>query len=314
MTTTKKKLGNVKDIVNRFGILLVLVLLCVVGALTTDKFLTWDNLMNILRQNSFTMIVACGITMVIICGKTDLSAGAVCCIGGTIGVDFYIKTGSIAIAFVVAVVIGLICGFANGYMVAALNVPAFIATLATQIVCRGAVLMYTGGWPIYNLGGITVLGKGYWPIIFILIFFSVTWIILNRTRLGRHMYATGGNEDVAIASGIKTKRLLISTFMMCSAFAAFAGVLLMCRLSSASPTAAEGLEFEAIIGTIIGGTSFSGGIGTIGGSMIGCLIMGVINNILNLLGVQSYIHQVIKGLLIAVAVIYDINARNKKSR
>lgn len=313
MNTANKGKLTFKTVMNKFGIVFALIALLAVGAIALpETFPTLENLMNVLRQNSFTMIIACGITMIIICGKTDLSAGAVCCLGGCIGVDFYIKTGSVSAAFGMAIAVGLIAGFCNGAMVALFNLPAFIATLATQIICKGVVLIYTGGWPIYNLGNITVLGKGYWPIVFIVIFLAITWFILNRTRYGRHIYATGGNAEVATASGIKTKRVLISTFMLCSVFSSIAGVLLMCRLTSAAPTAASGLEFEAIIGAIVGGTSFSGGIGTIGGTMVGCLIMGLINNILNLLGVQSYYHQVIRGLLIAFTVIYDINMKNKK--
>ena len=310
MSISKNKVMN---FLNKYGMVLVLALLVIIGTVSVDEFLTWSNIMNIFRQNSFVMIIACGITMICICGKTDLSAGAVCCLSGVVGIDLYMKTDNILVGFIVAVGVGLICGFLNGYMVSYLHLPAFIATLAMQIIAKGVVLLYTGGWPIYNIGRINVLGTGYYPLLFTICFYIVTYYILNYSKFGRHLFATGGNEDVTIASGLNTKKITIATFMLCSGVSAFSGLLLMCRLNSATPTAANGYEFEALIGAVLGGTSSSGGIGTIVGTFVGCLIMGTINNILNLMGVQSYIHQIIKGVLIAVAVIYDINMRNKKS-
>jgi len=309
-------MNNIKSkllkFINRFGVFLILILFYIFGVLFVPGFSNWNNIMNIFRQNSFVMIIACGITMICIAGKSDLSAGAVCCLSGVVGIDLYMKTDSILVGFAVALSIGLLCGFLNGFMVAHYNLPAFIATLAMQIFAKGAVLLYTNGWPIYNIGRINFLGTNYYPIIFMLICYVLTWFVLTQTKFSRHLFAVGGNEEVAIASGINTKAITIATFMISSAFSALAGILLMCRLNSAAPTAASGYEFEALIGVVLGGTSSSGGIGTIAGTFVGCLIMGTINNILNLLGVQSYIHQIIKGLLIAVSVIYDINAKNKK--
>ncbi len=311
MSNTKP---GILQFINRFGVFLILIALLLFGTFAVNGFATWGNIMNIFRQNSFVMIIACGITLIAICGKTDLSAGAVCCLSGVIGIDCYMKTDNILVGFLVAIAIGVLCGFVNGAMVSYFNLPAFIATLSMQIFARGAVLLYTDGWPIYNIGRINYLGTNYYPIVFMLLFYLVTWFLLRYTKFARHLFAVGGNEEVALASGIRTKRVIVSTFVFCSAVSAFSGMLLMCRLNSAAPTAAEGYEFEALIGVVLGGTSSSGGIGTITGTFVGCLIVGVINNILNLMGVQSYIHQIIKGLLIAICVIYDINARNKKTK
>ena len=309
-----RALQALQTLTKRYGIVFVLLVMCTIGAIASPVFLTFQNLTNIVRQNSVVMIIACGITMIIISGHTDLSAGAVCTFGGCVGVDIFLKTGSVVVTFLAAVAVGVACGAVNGILATKFHLPAFIATLAMQIAAKGAVLLYTGGKPIYNIGTIGQFGKGYTPILIMFAFVVVTWVLLSKTRYGRYVYAIGGNEEVAMASGIRTQRIRMVTYMLCSGFTAFAGVLLMGRLNCGSPIAADGFEFEAIIGTIVGGTSFSGGIGNIWGTVVGCLIMGVINNILNLLGVQSYIHQIIKGCLIAAAVIYDLNMRNRKRR
>lgn len=299
--------------IGKIGIIFVLFALIIIGSLVSPDFLSTGNFINIFRQNSFVLIIACGITMLIISGQTDLSAGAVSAFGGVVAIDVFMKTNSFFLAFLSAILIGIICGSINGLVATKFNVPPFITTLATSTAIRGATLLYTGGKNIYNIGNIAVLGKGAIPIYFSLIICLISWFILNKTKYGRHLYAVGGNADVALASGIKTHKTRITAYIVCSSLAAISGVLLMGRLNSAMPVAASGYEFEAIIGAIIGGTSFSGGIGNIGGSIIGVLIVGIINNILNLLGIHSYIHQIIKGLIIALAVIYDINMRNRKT-
>ena len=304
---------KLKKIIGNFGIFFVLILLLIIGSFATPSFLTMTNIMNVFRQNSFIILMSCGITMLIISGQTDLSAGAVCAFGGCVGIDIYIKTGSFILAFLSAILVGVVCGAINGIIATKFNVPSFIATLAMQIAARGAVLLYTGGQNIYNIGDIGQFGKGATPIYFAGVVCFLTWFVLSKTRYGRYLYAVGGNAEVALASGVKAEMIRIDAYIVCSAISAFTGVLLMGRLNSASPIAANGYEFEAIIGAIIGGTSFHGGIGNIGGSIVGCLIVGFINNILNLLGIQSYIHQVIKGFIIAFAVTYDINMRNRKS-
>lgn len=309
MKKTRKKILN---FINRFGVLIILIALFVYGSLFVPRFLTWNNLMNMFRQNSFVMIIACGITLISIAGRTDLSAAAVCCMSGVIGIDIYMKTDSILIGFAVTLTLGVICGLLNGLMVAYCHLPAFIATLAMQILAKGFVLLYTNGWPIYNIGRIGFLGTNYYPMIFMFACYVITWFVLTKTKFARHLFAVGGNEEVAIASGINTKKITIATFVICSAFSALSGILLMCRLNSGAPTAANGYEFEALIGTVLGGTSSNGGVGTITGTFVGCLTVGVINNILDLLGVQANVHEIIKGILIALAVIYDINAKNKR--
>ena len=295
------------------GIIFILVLLIALGSLISPDFLNAGNLMNILRQNSFIVIISCGITMLIISGQTDLSAGAVCAFGGVVAVDIFMKTNSVILAFLSAIVVGILCGAINGFVTTKFNVPPFITTLATSTSVRGATLLYTGGKNLYNIGEIANFGKGSIPIYFSLVICIISSFVLKKTMYGRHLYAVGGNADVALASGIDPHRVRIIAYIICSTSATISGLLLMGRLNSAMPVAAVGYEFEAIIGAIIGGTSFSGGIGNIGGSVIGVLIVGVINNILNLLGIHSYIHQIIKGFIIALAVVYDINMRNRKT-
>ena len=319
MQAKSKKAGFWTTLRTKYSIIMVLMLLFVVCSFLNSNFLTWGNLTNISRQISVTTILAFGETILIICGLLDLSSGSVVAFAGTISVLAYKATGSMPLAILVSVAVAVICNALNGVMVTKFRTPAFIATLAMQTMARGAALLLTAGQNVYQIGDYTILGQGsVWmiptPILFMLFFFAMTWYILNDTKFGRSLYAIGGNEEAAIASGIAVKKIKMNAYLLNGVLVGVAAVLFMSRVNAGLPNGAQGYEFDALTTTIIGGTSFSGGIGTAGGTLIGAFIVGFLNNIMNLTSVNSYVQQIIRGLIIALAVIYDIFAKSKRTR
>jgi inositol transport system permease protein len=197
--------------------------------------------------------------------------------------------------------------------------PPFIATLAVMTMARGVVLLYTTGQSIYQIGNFVVFGQGVvfnipFTVIFMVLMLLLTWYILNNTRFGRSLYAIGGNEEAANASGIQVSRSKFVCYLINGCLVGLAGVLFMSRNNAGLPNAAQGYEFEALTAAVIGGTSFSGGIGTAMGTLAGAFIVGILNNIMNLIGVNSYVQQIVKGVIIALAVIMDLQAKNKRAR
>jgi inositol transport system permease protein len=315
----KKKPGSFSALLSRYSILLVLAVLFLVCTVLNSNFLTWGNLTNISRQISVTTILAFGETILIICGLLDLSSGSVIAFAGTLSVIAYKATGSMPLAIAVSVAVAMFCNLLNGIMVTKFRAPAFIATLAMQTMARGAALYMTAGQNVYQIGDYVVLGQGSIgivpiPIIIMLFFFGITWYVLYHSRFGRSLYAIGGNEDAANASGIAVNRIKMGAYLLNGLLVGVAAVLFMSRVNAGLPNGAQGYEFDALTTTIIGGTSFSGGIGTAGGTLIGAFIVGFLNNIMNLTSVNSYIQQIIRGLIIAMAVIYDIYAKTRRTR
>lgn len=314
-----KKRITFNALLSRYSILLVLVVLFLCCTLLNANFLTWGNLTNISRQISVTTILAFGQTLLIICGLLDLSSGSVIAFAGTLSVIVYKATGSMPLAIAVSIAVAMFCNLLNGVMVTTFKTPAFIATLAMQTMARGAALYMTTGQNVYQIGDYTVLGQGSLgiiptPIVIMVFFFGVAWYILNHSRFGRSLYAIGGNEDAANASGIAVKRVKVGAYLVNGLLVGVAAVLFMSRVNAGLPNGAQGYEFDALTTTVIGGTSFSGGIGTAGGTIIGAFIVGFLNNIMNLTSVNSYIQQIIRGLIIAMAVIYDIYAKTRRTR
>jgi inositol transport system permease protein len=306
-------------LLSRYSILLVLVVLFLCCTVLNANFLTWGNITNISRQISVTTILAFGETILIICGLLDLSSGSVVAFAGTLSVIVYKATGSMPLAILVSIAVAMFCNLLNGVMVTTFKTPAFIATLAMQTMARGAALYMTTGQNVYQIGNYIVLGQGSvgvvpTPILIMVFFFGITWYILNHSRFGRSLYAIGGNEAAANASGIAVKRVKMGAYLINGLLVGIAAVLFMSRVNAGLPNGAQGYEFDALTTTIIGGTSFSGGIGTAGGTMIGAFIVGFLNNIMNLTSVNSYIQQIIRGLIIAMAVIYDIYAKTRRTR
>jgi inositol transport system permease protein len=206
----------------------------------------------------------------------------------------------------------------SGTLVSVYKTPPFIATLAITTIARGSVLLFTQGQDIYQIGSFVVFGQGQVgiipvPVIFMVLMLILTWYILNHSRFGRALYAIGGNEEAANASGIKVNHTKFFCYVINGVLVGLAGILFMSRINAGIPNAASGYEMEALTAAIIGGTSFSGGVGTAIGTLAGAFIVGIINNIMNLIGVNSYLQQIIKGIIIALAVILDIRAKSRRS-
>ncbi len=307
----------VQKISREYSIYIVLLILFILCTFLNENFLTVGNLTNISRQISVTTILAFGATILIIGGMLDLSCGSVLALSGTISVYVYTQGGTLLSAVFVGILVGVLCNFVNGILVQVFHAPPFIATLAMLTMARGAALLFTKGRDIYQIGNYTVLGQGSIgiipiPVIVMLAIMGLTWYMLSHTRFGRSLYAIGGNEDAARVSGINTGKIKIMAYLINGVFVAIAGMLFMARINVGSPNGGVGYEFEALTAAIIGGTSFSGGIGSASGTLAGAFIVGFLNNIMNLLGIDSYLQQTIKGAIIALAVIYDIYAKNKR--
>lgn len=277
-----------------------------------------DNISNIMKQLAVSTILAYGEMLLIISGMLDLSSGAVLALSGVFSVYVYKGTDSLLLAFLVAIFIAVICNIVNAIMVTNFKTPPFIATLAMQMAARGIALLFTNGQNIPQLGRYTVFGQGSIgpvpiSILFIMVITIVIWYILRHTSLGRSLYAIGGNEEAAIASGISVNRNKYIVFIINGVLVGIAGVLFMSRVNAGLPNGAVGYEMEGLTAAIVGGTSFSGGVGTTMGTFAGALIIGCLNNIMNLTGVNSYVQQIVKGTIIALAVIWDIYSKNKKT-
>ena len=313
---TREKWQTIKS---RYSIYLVLIVMIIVCNLLNENFLSPRNISNISAQISVTTILAFGETILIIGGLLDLSCGSVLALAGVLSVYVFKETGSLSLAFAVGLLVGVLCNFVNGILVRRFNIPAFIATLAMMTVARGIALLFTKGQNIYQIGDYVWFGQGKigfipLPVFFMIIVGIATWYILGHTSFGRSLYAVGGNEEAARASGINVGRIKIGAYLINGAFVGLAGILLMARTNVGAPNAGQGYEFEALTAAIIGGTSFSGGLGTAGGTLAGAFIVGFLNNIMNLTGVDSYLQQVIKGGIIALAVGYDMWAKVNRTR
>ncbi|WP_411336792.1 ABC transporter permease [Ruminococcus gauvreauii] len=317
MNKTKKM--NVADIYGKFGIFIILIGTIIISAIISPAFLSVNNLTNVIRQNVTIGIVACGAQLVLLCGDVDLSAGSVAAFAGCLAAMVQVAVGNPVIALLTGIIIGGLIGFFNGAVITGCNIPSFIMTLATQQAARGAILTITKAKPISNLEGFTWFGQGYIgpvpvPILIWIIVLLITGFILNKMRFGRYIYAVGGNKVAAQASGIKVKRIITKCFTFAGLMSGLGGVVLMARVNSGQPNGGEQLEFDAITAVIIGGTSMSGGVGNIYGTIAGALFVGFLINIMTLLNVSAYFQQIVKGAIIALAVIIDVKVRNKSSK
>ena len=322
-TVGAKRVSNLgahwSALTSKYSIYLVLIGMIVVSSFLSPVFLSETNFSNISRQISITTILAFGQTLLIICGMIDLAQGSVMALAGLLAVMFFKMNGQLVPSLFVGVLIGVLCNLASGVIVTKFNTPPFIATLAMQTSARGAALLLTSGQNVYQLQNFVVWGQGIvldipTPVIFLIGVTIFSWYLLNHSRLGRYIYAIGGNQEAARASGIKIKRTKLMAFAINGVFVGLAGVLYMSRVNAGLPNAGVGFEFDAMTAAIIGGTSFSGGIGTAIGTLAGAFIMGFLGNIMNLLGIQSYLQQVIKGGIIVMAVAYDIASKSKRTK
>ncbi len=303
------------------GIIIALLVLCVLLAVlpaTSSSFLSTQNVFNILRQISTNMLIACAMTMVIILGGIDLSVGSIIALSGVIAAGCVSRYQlPIAAALIAGVLVGLLIGVFNGFVICKTTIPPFIVTLATMNIARGLAKVYTGGSPVrvvtktWQFIGAGYIGPVPVPVIIMIVVIVITALMMNKTKLGRHIYAVGGNTQAARFSGIKVSRVKFIVHAYAGLMAGLAGIILASRMYSGQPTAGEGAEMDAIAAVVVGGTSMAGGSGKIGGTIIGALIIGVLNNGLNLMNVNSFWQDVVKGVVILLAVLIDY-LRNRK--
>lgn len=303
------------------GIIIALLVLCVLLAVlpaTSSSFLSTQNMFNILRQISTNMLIACAMTMVIILGGIDLSVGSIIALSGVIAAGCVSRYElPIAVALIAGALVGVVIGVFNGFVICKTTIPPFIVTLATMNIARGLAKVYTGGSPVrvvtkeWQFIGAGYIGPVPVPVIIMIIAIIITALMMNKTKLGRHIYAVGGNTQAAEFSGIKVARVKFIVHAYAGLMAGLAGIILASRMYSGQPTAGEGAEMDAIAAVVVGGTSMAGGSGKIGGTIIGALIIGVLNNGLNLMNVNSFWQDVVKGVVILLAVFIDY-IRNRK--
>jgi ribose transport system permease protein len=301
--------------------LIALLVLILVVSFLSPNFFTPDNLLNILRQTSVNAIIAVGMTLVILTAGIDLSVGSILALTSAFAAAMVGADLPVIIAIPAALLAGAVLGGVSGAIIAKGKVQAFIATLVTMTALRGFTMVFTDGRPISTgfsetADAFAVLGTGYWlgipvPIWIMALVFTLAWYLLNHTRLGRYIYALGGNESATRLSGINVDRVKIAVYTLCGALSALAGLIVTSRLSSAQPTAGMGYELDAIAAVVVGGTSLMGGKGRIMGTLIGALIIGFLNNALNLLDVSSYYQMIAKAAVILLAVMVDTKTTTK---
>ncbi|BAB06040.1 ABC transporter permease [Halalkalibacterium halodurans] len=306
-----------KHILKKYGIFLILILLIALMSILTPHFLTSTNLVNIVRQMSIIGILAIGVTPIIITKGIDLSSGSLIALVSVVVASFA-QGDSIMLPILMGVGVGLLIGLINGTLVAKAMLAPFIVTLGMMTAARGAAMLYSDGRPIGGLNEkFAFIGQGVIfgipvPVLIFAFVGIVTWVLLNKTKYGKYIYAIGGNEQAAITAGINVSRVKMFVYSYAGLLAGIAGIILTSRISSGQPQAGVMFELDAIASAVIGGTSLFGGIGTVGGTIIGALIIGVMNNGLDLLGVSSYWQQIVKGAIIVSAVYIDTRKNRQK--
>ena len=307
----KKLASHIQD----FGALIALVLLVVVIGVISPEFRTLSNFLSLLRQSSINGFIAFGMTCVILTGGIDLSVGSVLALSTALCAGFITNGVPVGLAMVLALIIGTALGAVSGLLVTKGRLQPFIATLITMTVYRGATMIFMDGKPISNLGDsftLKVVGKGNFyhipiPAITFVVMFLIFMFVLEKTTFGRRVYATGSNAQSAKLAGINVNRTKLITYAISGCMSALSGLILLSRLSSAQPTLGSGYELDAIAAVALGGTSMNGGRGRVWGTFVGILIIAVLNNGLNILGVSSYYQDVVKGIVILIAVLSDRN-------
>lgn len=301
---TKQTLYKLRTLI---GLAILVIALCVLS----PRFLTISNLTNVLRQTSINAIIAIGMTFVILTGGIDLSVGSIFALSSAITGGLILLGVPAFLAIFIGLLVGIFCGVVNGILITRGKIPPFIATLAMMTIIRGVTLVYTKGQPITGLGDAFYwIGNGsIWifpvPVVLTIVVFALTYWLLNRFKVGRYIYAIGGNEEASRLSGISTKYVKTIVYGISGLLAALSGIIIASRLNSAQPTAGQGAELDAIAAVVLGGTSLSGGQGGITGTIIGALIIGILNNGLNLLNVSPFYQAIVKGIVILIAILLD---------
>jgi ribose transport system permease protein len=304
-----------KELLIKYKSIIGLVGFSLIIAIFNDRFLTIGNILNVLRQTSINSVIAAGMTFIILTGGIDLSVGSTLALTGAVMASLLSAGVPLIISIILAILLGAFVGFLNGVVIAKGKVQPFIATLAMLTIIRGATLIFTNGRPIstgdfigadqfYWLGSGKVLGIPA-PVYVTVLVFSLAYYLLKHTSLGRYVYALGGNEEATKLSGINVDLIKYKVYAISGALAAVGGLIVTARLSSAQPQAGSGYELDAIAAVVLGGTSLAGGKGGVIGTIIGALIIGILNNALNLMDVTSYYQLLAKGIVILIAVLID---------
>lgn len=311
MNTDVKK-TNIKEVLSRGRIFIIfLALFILMSILRTNSFLNYTNIMNLLKQISVNTILAVGMTLVMTTGCFDLSVGSVV---GAVGIVVGLCAQSnmpIVVIFFVAAAVGAIFGVLNGLAIAIFKIPSFIVTLAMMQIARGVAYIISNGFPVGNFDkSYLVIGQGFFlglpiPVYIMIIVVFLMWIVMSKTKFGRHVYFVGGNEESSRLCGINVFAIRVTSHTLCSILAGIAAIVLTFRVASAMPGAGEGYEMDAIAASVIGGCSLNGGVSNMWGTLIGALILGIISNGMNLLGITTYPQMIIKGVIIFAAVLLD---------
>jgi len=305
---------NTMKYMSELTTVIALIILMAVITIINSNFLTANNLLNLLLQVTSNALIAFGMTFVILTGGIDLSVGSILALSSALTAGLLGSGMPVTLAILISLILGCILGMMNGLLISYGKLAPFIVTLATMTIFRGATLVYTNGNPITKGLSDTFLfqflGQGYivgipFPVIIMFIVFIVLYVLLHKTAFGKSVYAIGGNEKAAYISGVKLNKVKIIIYSISGMMASISGLIITSRLSSAQPTAGASYEMDAIAAVVLGGTSLSGGKGRILGTLIGALIIGVLNNGLNIIGVSAFWQQVVKGIVILIAVLID---------
>jgi inositol transport system permease protein len=319
---------NMQRFLRKYGIVVIFLAICILLSIISPAFATLRNLTNVVRQVSIIGIIAMGVTFCIITTGIDLSSGSMLAFVGVIVASLsqtkVVDSQPVSIvmpiffALLIGLAAGALMGFSNGALTAYGKIPPFVATLGMMTVARGAALLYSGGRPIgYLKKSFTFLGGGYFmkipiPIWVYLLVGVISFILLSKSKFGRYVFAIGGNMQAARICGINVERTLVLVYVYAGVLSAVSGILLVGRTAAGNPTYGLAYELDAIASTVIGGTSLSGGIGSIPLCVVGAMIIGVLNNGMDLLGVNAYWQQIVKGIIIVVAVVIDSRKRRRK--
>ena len=314
-----EKKQDLTKLLRQFGLLFVILAIVIIMSIVSPVFLKPQNIINIIRQVSINGIIAVGMTCVILTGGIDLSVGSVVAITSVICGSFLAMGINWFVACISGVAISILFGLFNGYMIYYVRFQPFIATLASMAIGRGIALAYSNGkpYPIKDPSFIAI-GQGYFlgipiPIILLVIVVAVGLITLKMTTFGRYIFAIGGNENAAKLSGVRTRRVKLTVYVISAICASIVGLILSARISSGQPTAGESYEMDAIAATAIGGTSMNGGLGSLVGTIEGFFLLGLMTNSMNLLNINSFYQQIAKGLLIVVAVFLDMKSKGSEN-
>ncbi|ADL69221.1 ABC transporter permease [Thermoanaerobacterium thermosaccharolyticum] len=309
-TINSKKI-NYKELLLRAKSVIGLVALVIVFTILSPRFFNYYNLTNVLRQTSLNAVIAVGMTYVILTGGIDLSVGSILAFSSAITCGLLKSNMPLAISIIIGLAVGTLLGMFNGFVTIKWNIPPFIATFAMMTIARGLTLVYTNGQPITGLNeAFSFIGNGYIgpipvPIIITILIFIIAYYFLKNNKIGRYVYATGGNMQAAKLAGINTNKIILFVYSLSGLLASISGLILASRLNSASPTAGNGYELDAIAAVVLGGTSLAGGEGSLIGTLIGAIIIGVLNNGLDLLNVSPFYQSIAKGIVILLAIAID---------